>query len=97
MTAANRPLKVGLFIPFLERSMGDETPRWEGLAAFAREAEAVGFDSLWVADHFLWHNGLPGYEPEDLGAWECWSLVSSLAAGHGPMPPVVRETGAPPR
>jgi probable F420-dependent oxidoreductase len=76
----NHPIKVGLFIPFLERMMDNATPRWEGLAAFAREAEAVGFDSLWVADHVLWHNGLPGWEPEDLGAWECWSLVSALAA-----------------
>jgi alkanesulfonate monooxygenase SsuD/methylene tetrahydromethanopterin reductase-like flavin-dependent oxidoreductase (luciferase family) len=71
MTQTARPIKVGLFIPFLERMMDNETPRWADLAIFAREAEAVGFDSLWVADHLLWHNGLPGYEPEDLGPWEC--------------------------
>jgi alkanesulfonate monooxygenase SsuD/methylene tetrahydromethanopterin reductase-like flavin-dependent oxidoreductase (luciferase family) len=34
----SRPLKVGLHLP-----------HWADLAALARQAEAVDFDSLWVA------------------------------------------------
>jgi probable F420-dependent oxidoreductase len=80
MSASSRPLKVGLFIPFMERMMQNATPRWADLATFAREAEAAGFDSLWVADHFLFYDDSPGYEPDNLGAWECWSLLAAIAA-----------------
>jgi alkanesulfonate monooxygenase SsuD/methylene tetrahydromethanopterin reductase-like flavin-dependent oxidoreductase (luciferase family) len=43
--------------------------------AFAQQAEALGFDSLWVPDHLLvrWQQHMQGI-------WECWSLLSALAA-----------------
>ena len=50
-TAAGRPLKVGLHMPHWEGGIDGVTPRWTDLLALARQAEAVGFDSLWVADH----------------------------------------------
>lgn len=72
---ATRPLKVGLaLIPF-ENVPGDGH-RWASLAAQARTAEAVGFDSLWVPDHVLFRRD--GADPE--GAWEAWSLLAALAA-----------------
>jgi alkanesulfonate monooxygenase SsuD/methylene tetrahydromethanopterin reductase-like flavin-dependent oxidoreductase (luciferase family) len=42
----------------------------------ARVAEAVGFDSVWVADHLLYRDE----KHHDLGPWECWSLLAALAA-----------------
>lgn len=42
----------------------------------ARVAEDVGFDSVWVPDHLLYR--FPGVTT--FGVWECWSLVSALAA-----------------
>jgi alkanesulfonate monooxygenase SsuD/methylene tetrahydromethanopterin reductase-like flavin-dependent oxidoreductase (luciferase family) len=52
--------------------------RWSDLKTMARHAEAVGFDSLWVADHLLFEFGEPG-EPLR-GMWEAWSILSALAA-----------------
>jgi len=71
MTERRRPLKVGLQLPEAERVV-----RWTELAQMARLAEDVGFDSLWVGDHLLYRN--PGEEPR--APWECWSMLSALAA-----------------
>jgi len=69
--AGKRPLKVGIQLPEVER-----VAPWADLAAMARRAEEVGFDSLWVGDHLLYRN--PGEEPK--GPWEAWSLLAALAA-----------------
>ncbi len=42
----------------------------------AQPAEAVGFDSVWQADHFL--TGTPGKEERWL--WEAFTFLSALAA-----------------
>src|SRR6187551_2905630 len=42
----------------------------------ARTAEAVGFDSIWVGDHYLYRDdGRP-----ERGPWESWTLLAALAA-----------------
>jgi len=58
-----------------------ETLRWAELLAMAQTAEAVGFDSLWLADHLLMRFSLPDLEDRIIGAWDCWSLLAALAAG----------------
>ena len=73
-----RPLKVGIFLPHLEREFAGTTPRWTDILAIAQRAEALGFDSLWIADHFL-YPPLPGTS-ERLGTWECWTMLAALAA-----------------
>jgi alkanesulfonate monooxygenase SsuD/methylene tetrahydromethanopterin reductase-like flavin-dependent oxidoreductase (luciferase family) len=56
--------------------MGNGVERWHDVLALARRAEAVGFDSVWVADHTLFRfEGVPAH-----GRWECWSLLAALAA-----------------
>jgi alkanesulfonate monooxygenase SsuD/methylene tetrahydromethanopterin reductase-like flavin-dependent oxidoreductase (luciferase family) len=83
--------KIGLLLPQWERGMDRETPRWTDIRDLAREAEAIGIDSLWAVDHFLIDRAanyrqrgepvpekLQGKPP--LGAWECWSLLSAVAA-----------------
>lgn len=74
--AQRRPLKVGILLPVGEYRFAGRTPRWSDLLAMAQVAEDAGFDSLWVVDHLLVR--APGQPPE--GIWECWSLVSALAA-----------------
>jgi alkanesulfonate monooxygenase SsuD/methylene tetrahydromethanopterin reductase-like flavin-dependent oxidoreductase (luciferase family) len=75
-TNSRRPLKVGLILPDTEREMGGATARWTDLAAMALRAEELGFDSLWVADHFIYRfEGIPHQGP-----WECWSNLAALAA-----------------
>jgi alkanesulfonate monooxygenase SsuD/methylene tetrahydromethanopterin reductase-like flavin-dependent oxidoreductase (luciferase family) len=71
-----RPLKVGLLLPETERQMNGGTARWRDLREMARLGEQIGADSLWVTDHLIHRD--PGEEPR--GPWECWSLLSALAA-----------------
>ena len=86
-----RPLKIGLLLPHWEGSLDGATPTWPDILAIAQEAEAVGFDSLWVVDHLLFrrdemmeHFGLPvppalaGLPP--VGCWEGWSVLAAVAA-----------------
>jgi alkanesulfonate monooxygenase SsuD/methylene tetrahydromethanopterin reductase-like flavin-dependent oxidoreductase (luciferase family) len=68
--ARRRPLKVGIQLPEVEY-----VAPWRTLAAMARKAEAVGFDSLWVGDHLLYRN--PNDVPK--GPWEAWTLMTALA------------------
>ncbi len=75
-----RPLKVGLVLPHLEEWMGGETARWSDLVAMARRAEALGFDSLWLVDHFWYRFPLDDDAEPRRGVWECWSLLAALAA-----------------
>lgn len=70
-----RPLKVGINLPTTEGSMAGQTPRWADLLALAERAETLGFDSLWVPDHLLLK-----WQEHTHGIWECWSLLSALAA-----------------
>lgn len=75
----DRPSSVptlGLNLPYVEGSMEGRTPRWGDLHAMARTAEAIGFDAVWVSDHLGF--GDPAGEWE--AAWECWTLLSALAA-----------------
>jgi hypothetical protein len=73
--AARRPLKVGLLLPSIETMLDGGTPRWADLRTMARLAEDVGFDSLWVSDHHLFR-----FENGTFGSWECWSLLTAIAA-----------------
>jgi probable F420-dependent oxidoreductase len=74
--ANGRPLKVGLILPETERQMNGGSARWRDLAEMAELAEGIGVDSLWFTDHLIHRD--PGEEPR--GMWECWSLISALAA-----------------
>jgi probable F420-dependent oxidoreductase len=74
-TERRRPLKVGLFLPTYEREMESATPRWADIVSMAQRAEAIGFDSLWVADHLLVRD-----EQGTSGPWEAFSMLAALAA-----------------
>ena len=65
----NRPLKVGVQLPEVERVV-----RWPELRAMAQMAEQVGFDSLWVGDHLLYRK-----PTGNAGPWEAWSTLAALA------------------
>jgi alkanesulfonate monooxygenase SsuD/methylene tetrahydromethanopterin reductase-like flavin-dependent oxidoreductase (luciferase family) len=65
-----RPLRVGVQLPEVERVV-----RWPEIAALARRAEEVGFDSLWVGDHLLYRgDGRP-----ERGPYDAWSVLAGLA------------------
>jgi probable F420-dependent oxidoreductase len=73
MTGASsqRPLKVGVQLPEVERDV-----RWPEHLAIARVAEDVGFDSLWLGDHLLYRMPALGSR----GPWEVWTMLAALAA-----------------
>ena len=76
MAKRTRPIKVGLVLPTVTRP-GRAPVRWSEVETMARIAEDIGFDSLWVVDHFLYQ--MQGAK-EAQGCWECWSWLSALAA-----------------
>ncbi len=61
---------------FLANTREDNSRRsYDSIRAVAQQAEAGGFDSIWLPDHFFYSN--PG-EPTR-GIWECWTMLSALA------------------
>ena len=55
--------------------MDGATPRWDDIREMAIEAEALGFDAVWVSDHVGFGDPDAGWS----GAWESWTLLSALA------------------
>ena len=68
-------MKIGLMI-FLANDREDNSKRPYGtIREIAQQAEANGFDSIWLCDHLLYRD--PG-EPTR-GLWECWTMLAALA------------------
>ncbi len=68
-------MKIGLMV-FLANDRESYSKRpYDAIRAVAHQAEADGFDSIWLADHLLYRN--PG-EPTR-GIWECWTMLAALA------------------
>jgi alkanesulfonate monooxygenase SsuD/methylene tetrahydromethanopterin reductase-like flavin-dependent oxidoreductase (luciferase family) len=76
--SGKRPFKVGTFLPLIEDEDTGVQASWPDLLAMAKTAEDVGFDSLWVPDHFLFR-GLSD-KPGTTGQWEAWSMMCAFAA-----------------
>ena len=81
-------LSIGLLLP-QEEGPGEPPPTWEYISEAARTAEAVGFDSAWLVDHFLWDQDPWRRDPADygeaagdgqLGTLEAWTTIAGLAA-----------------
>lgn len=62
------------------------TPRWVDIRAMAVGAEAIGLDSVWLVDHFVWRGDPWGRDPDtsrDFGVWESWTTLAALAEATG--------------
>ncbi len=68
-------MKIGLMV-FLANDREDNRKRaYEEIRATTLQAEADGFDSIWLADHLLYRTaGKP-----TRGIWECWTMLAALA------------------
>ena len=78
-TTGARRTQIGLLLN-QEEVPGFPEPRWTDIERIATDAEELGFDSLWLVDHFLWRSdpwdrGTSG----ELGVWECWTTLAALA------------------
>ncbi len=72
----NRPMRIGINIQPAETALNGRTPRFSDVKDLALAAEAVGFDSFWLPDHFL-------FRPEvgdEIGCWEVFTFLSGLAS-----------------
>ncbi len=68
-------MKIGLMV-FLANDRENYSKRpYETIRAVAQRAEADGFDSIWLPDHFLYR--YPGQPTR--GIWECWTMLAALA------------------
>ena len=68
---ANRPLKVGIQLPEVEREV-----RWPELLDMTRAIEDLGYDSVWVGEHLLYRFA----DQPARGPWEAWTMLAGLAA-----------------
>ena len=71
-------MKLGIVLPEAEHDMAGDTAGWSDYKAMAQMAEQIGLDSVWLCDHLLYRN--PEAVLDQQGAWECWSLLTGLAA-----------------
>ena len=67
-------LRVGIQLPEVERDVP-----WPECLRIALAAEDVGFDSIWVGDHYLYR----GDGRSERGPWEAWTSLAGLAATTG--------------
>ena len=68
-------MRIGVVMPIAEGDASRDAPSYADIRALARQAEATGFDSIWVYDHLLYR--FP--EQPTGGIWECWTLLAALA------------------
>lgn len=78
-------LRLGIQLPEVER-----TVHWSEYLHLAQLAENLGFESLWVGDHFLYR----GDSRPERGPHEAWTLLAALAASttHIALGPLVACT-----
>jgi len=67
-------VKIGLLVWTANEPETNATRPYRSIRAIAQQAEADGFDSVWLPDHFLYRH--PG-EPT-CGLWETWTVLAAL-------------------
>lgn len=70
-------LEVGFVLATFEDVVTGSPRRWTDLRGHAQMAEAVGFDTVWVADELQWESDA---WTGAMGWWECVALTSAVAA-----------------
>ncbi|MGZ3600133.1 MAG: LLM class flavin-dependent oxidoreductase [Ktedonobacterales bacterium] len=77
-SGAPTQVKIGWSCGTREDRYGGRTPRYREIQTMAQEAERLGLDSFWMADHVLYR---PNANPaEERGMWEAFTFLSALAA-----------------
>ncbi len=68
---SNRPLKIGVQLPEVERDVS-----WPDLLDMIRAIEDLGYDSIWVGEHLLYRWS----DQPARGPWEAWTELAAIAA-----------------
>ena len=71
-----RRMRIGTMPSLKEDSLGGGPARFRDIKAMAQAAEALGFDSFWLADHLIFR------DPDGrwVGTWEGLTFLSAVAA-----------------
>jgi F420-dependent oxidoreductase-like protein len=73
-----KPVKFGLFVPqgwILDLvDIKDPVEQFEAMSSVAKRAEALGFASIWLFDHFHTY-----HKPVLATTFECWTSTAALA------------------
>ncbi|HEY7761495.1 MAG TPA: LLM class flavin-dependent oxidoreductase [Actinomycetota bacterium] len=73
-------MRFGLTLPHYGFSLpGEEPITFEAVADSARRAERLGFDSVWISDHFFYSFGRYGADPAPIAAIEPLTAIAGLA------------------
>ncbi len=83
-------MKVGFVLLIAEYKAPGQNPSYAETRDTALQAEAAGFDSLWLYDHLLYRDG----DEPTVGIWECWTFLSAIAeaTSHVELGPLVACT-----
>jgi probable F420-dependent oxidoreductase len=74
-------MRFGLSLPHYGFSLSDGRPiAHEILVEWARRAESLGFDSVWVSDHFFYSFGRYGADPAPIASLEPLTALAAIAA-----------------
>ncbi len=74
-------MRFGLSLPHYDFSLpGGEPASFQGIAEHAQLAERLGFDSVWVSDHFFYSLARYGAGDELHGSLEPMTTLAALAA-----------------
>jgi probable F420-dependent oxidoreductase len=76
MDQRGRGMSIGAFARTGERNVDGQRIGFRELREWAVAAEAAGFDSFWLPDHFIYHP----HEPDQLGCWETFTVLGALAS-----------------
>jgi probable F420-dependent oxidoreductase len=72
-------MRFGLALPHYDFSVPGEPASFATAAASAGEAERLGFDSVWISDHFFYSFARYGVPDERLGSLEPLTALAGLA------------------
>ena len=67
-------MKIGLMLYLVNDRQDNSKRPYRAIRELAQQAEADGFDSIWLADHLRY--AAPVADP---GAWESWTMLTALA------------------
>jgi len=73
-------MRFGLSLPHYGFSLPSGTISFDDVVAWARRAEELGFDSVWVSDHFFYSFARYGADPAPIASLEPVSMLAAVAA-----------------